>query len=67
MALGLQPIPGQRVPFTDGEGKITSAWFYFIKTQIVDAGLIAIDDRLTAVELQNQDAAILLSFERARR
>lgn len=67
MALNLQPIPGQRVALVDSDQNITRPWFFFLKTQVVDNGLTVLDQRLGAVEAAMNDAAILLSFERARR
>lgn len=67
MALDLQPVPAQRVALVDSMGLITSPWFYFLKQQVVDLGLTALDQRVTPLETQMADAAVLLSFMRASR
>lgn len=58
------PIPAQRVPLTDAEGKITSTWFYWLK-QGVSGVTDEVIETQDAQAVINDDLAILTAFEAA--
>lgn len=57
----LIPVPGQRVPMVDSEGRVTQAWFYWFK-QVNDKSVAGLNTDISAVSAVLQDVAVLLAF-----